>query len=152
MNREERAREMVRDQVICAGDLLPKAHVVGIDVATRLMLAFADQEAPRVPEGMVLVPIDPTEAMIECGKAEMDWHTYSAASVWSAMLSAAPTAPQQAPAPDAEIAALREQLDDLLRDAFCAGSEWQRGNRPGRYEDTIRPYLDRATALAAGRK
>lgn len=45
----------------------------------------------------------------------------------------------------APVGNVREALDEIVRDAFCAGSDWQRGNKPGRYEDAIKPYLDRSS-------
>jgi hypothetical protein len=53
------------------------------------------------------------------------------------------------PTDSAENARARDALDDLLRDAFCAGSDWQRGNKPGRYEDALKPYLARLNAALA---
>ena len=47
------------------------------------------QPAPVVPDGFALVPVEPTEAMIQAGIDEMPHFTDEPGSVWSAMLAAA---------------------------------------------------------------
>ena len=44
--------------------------------------------APVVPEGFVIVPVEPTEAMIQAGIDEMPHFTDEPGPVWSAMLAA----------------------------------------------------------------
>ena len=69
-------------------------------VAGTMIAWRAWQAARTVPDGFVLVPVEPTKAMIDAGR----WHEYrdegdcavsyvedaAVASVWSYMLSAAP--------------------------------------------------------------
>lgn len=75
----------------------------------------ATQPEARGVEGMVLVPVEPTEAMLEAGKVAhreaevrceqeahlgakgMMWRMNRAAHVYAAMLAAAPAAPGAAP-------------------------------------------------------
>ena len=81
------------------GILVP--HGIGGHARTLLRAAKAaiEQAARTVPEGYVMVPVEPTKAMIDAGR----WHEYRdegdcavsyvedavVASVWSYMLSAA---------------------------------------------------------------
>lgn len=58
-----------------------------VQIGTRL---FAAQPAPVVPDGFALVPVEPTEAMIQAGIDEMPHFTDEPGPVWSAMLSAVP--------------------------------------------------------------
>lgn len=70
-------------------------------------------ERVRVPDGWKLVPIVPTVDMVEFGKAEilnpgMDYIRFNRA--WKAALSAAPEA---APSPTIDVAAVREVIEKL---------------------------------------
>ena len=56
-----------------------------VQIGTRL---FAAQPAPAVPAGFALVPVEPTEAMIQAGIDEMPHFTDETGPVWSAMLAA----------------------------------------------------------------
>ena len=48
------------------------------------------QNAPSIPEGWKLVPIEPTEEMYNAGANHCDGYWSTAQAVWDAMLAAAP--------------------------------------------------------------
>lgn len=52
--------------------------------------AIASLIAGPLPEGFVMVPVEPTEAMCVLGDMEMNDHPHNAASVWSAMIAGSP--------------------------------------------------------------
>src|SRR5690606_38516107 len=62
----------------------------------------ADAQAPAVPEGWRLVPVEPTEEMVQAGHtALMEWDARTGddlgiENVYGAMLAAAPTPPASA--------------------------------------------------------
>lgn len=64
-------------------------HAIGCPV-TEIFKATgrAAQPAPVVPDGFALVPVEPTEAMIQAGIGEMPHFTDEPGPVWSAMLAA----------------------------------------------------------------
>ncbi|UIJ43745.1 hypothetical protein LZK98_11650 [Sphingomonas cannabina] len=117
MNREERAREIL---TFLLGEGPLDGHWLGEKVEGRgaywwrdhVRAAFAEQEVPRVPEGWVLVPREPTEEMLTTvWNAELVFDTAKASAIWSAMLAAAPTAPQ--PGEDAVIVETYRQMHEI---------------------------------------
>ena len=70
------------------GDELTIAYLDGVHTGKKM----AAQPAAAIPEGYKLVPITPTERMVEAGlKAFEKRATSPTRAAWKAMLSAAPT-------------------------------------------------------------
>jgi len=64
----------------------------GRDTAADAILALTQASAAKVPEGWKLVPIEPTEAMVDATARILGEDEYQmAAAVWSAMLAATPS-------------------------------------------------------------
>ena len=65
-------------------DVTPKNVTQAIDA----LRAALQDKAGEVRDGFVLVPVEPTEAMIQAGIDEMPHFTDEPGPVWSAMLAA----------------------------------------------------------------
>ena len=88
-------QEPVGEIVLFGGDLKEVSWRNGRMPAAGVKLYAQAQQAAAVPAGWKLVPIKPTEKMLDEGGNAGDGHDWAGPeSVWDAMLSSAPAAPQ----------------------------------------------------------
>ncbi|KVS62698.1 hypothetical protein [Burkholderia cepacia] len=119
----------------------------GLPLAWLRTARAAASPIASIPAGYALVPIEPTDAMIESGAAagvpdgEGLYYPFSADEIgiaYCAMIAARPHAPQpaQADAPATERATIPEPTDDVL--CACGWETW----------NSLGSYVDRGTATA----
>ena len=90
--------DMEGHSIMCSGDRLEIGascpmtafgYATEAEAAERWNLRAALQDkAGEVPDGFALVPVEPTEAMIQAGIDEMPHFTDEPGPVWSAMIAA----------------------------------------------------------------
>lgn len=102
----------------------PKGDYVHATTAMRWEGWQAALSAKSVPDGYVLVPIEPTEAMCRKGAAHTHRdNSFTAMMVYQAMLAAAP----QAPTDDERVRELESVIKEFVNNAYehdCGGGDF----------------------------